>query len=129
MALGLLALAGLPPSIVGVVAKVVAMKPVAVDHSWWLLGFAVLNTLLGVAVYLRWIVAMFVPIGDATGGASDAPAADSVEGAGATVVGTSAGAAASPLVVATRGHRVVIALMALALVATSVLPSLLLRFF
>ncbi|MCQ1976242.1 hypothetical protein, partial [Escherichia coli] len=122
-------LAGLPPSIVGVVAKVVAMKPVAVDHSWWLLGFAVLNTLLGVAVYLRWIVAMFVPIGDATGDASDAPAADSVEGAGATVVGTSAGAAASPLVVTTRGHRVVIALMALVLVATSILPSLLLRFF
>jgi len=129
MVLGLLALAGLPPSIVGVVAKVVAMKPVAVDHSWWLLGFAVLNTLLGVAVYLRWIVAMFVPIGDATGDASDAPAADSVEGAGATVVGTSAGAAASPLVVTTRGHRVVIALMALVLVATSILPSLLLRFF
>ena len=44
-------------------------------------------------------------------------------------MGTSAGAAASPLVVTTGGHRVVIALMALVLVATSVLPSLLLRFF
>jgi len=154
MALGLLALAGLPPSIVGVVAKIVAMKPVAVDHAWWLLGFAVVNALLGVAVYLRWILAMRStqeagaadvagPDGgaDVTAGTVDGVAVGrAVAPSGAFALPRARGAAASEpgdarlgrvaaLPAASRGSRAVVALLGLALVVTSVLPSLILRFF
>jgi NADH-quinone oxidoreductase subunit N len=54
LAFGLACLAGLPPGIVGVVAKVIALRPV-VDAGWWLLAFvAAANIALAVAYYLRW---------------------------------------------------------------------------
>ena len=47
-------LAGLPPGIVGLVAKVVALGP-AVDAGLWPLALtAVVAVVLGIAVYLRW---------------------------------------------------------------------------
>ncbi len=55
LALGLLTLAGLPPAISGVVAKVLALTPVTDSRQWWLAVVAALNAMLGVAVYLRWI--------------------------------------------------------------------------
>lgn len=61
MALGLLSLAGLPPSVVGVVAKVIALKPAVAGGVWWVVILAVVNAMLGVAVYLRWIIAMMRP--------------------------------------------------------------------
>jgi NADH-quinone oxidoreductase subunit N len=51
---GLACLAGLPPGIVGVVAKVIALRPV-VDAGWWLLAaVAAANIALALAYYLRW---------------------------------------------------------------------------
>jgi NADH-quinone oxidoreductase subunit N len=55
LAFALLALAGLPPAVVGLVAKVVALRPVAGDGTWWLAVVAALNVALGIAVYLRWL--------------------------------------------------------------------------
>jgi NADH-quinone oxidoreductase subunit N len=54
LALALLVLAGLPPGIIGLVAKVVALRP-AVDAGLWPLALvAVVAVVLGIAVYLRW---------------------------------------------------------------------------
>lgn len=54
----LLTLAGLPPAVIGLVAKVVALRPVAGDGMWWLAVVAALNVALGIAVYLRWIATL-----------------------------------------------------------------------
>jgi NADH-quinone oxidoreductase subunit N len=54
LAFALLVLAGLPPGIIGLVAKVVALRP-AVEAGLWPLAFvAVVAVVLGIAVYLRW---------------------------------------------------------------------------
>ena len=54
LALALLVLAGLPPGVIGLVAKVVALRP-AVDAGLWPLALvAVVAVVLGIAVYLRW---------------------------------------------------------------------------
>lgn len=52
---GLLTLAGLPPAVVGLFAKIVVIRPVAGEGVWWLAVVAALNVALGIAVYLRWI--------------------------------------------------------------------------
>jgi NADH-quinone oxidoreductase subunit N len=54
--LALVALAGLPPGIFGLVAKVLALEPVVADQFWLVAGVAVANVALGIAVYLRWAV-------------------------------------------------------------------------
>ena len=59
----LLALAGLPPGVMGVVAKVVALLPVVGVQAWGLVAVAVINVVLGVAVYLRW-AARLVQVSD-----------------------------------------------------------------
>lgn len=67
MAFALLALAGLPPAVIGLVAKIVALRPVAGDGLWWLAVVAALNVAIGVAVYLRWLLVLArVPDGGAT---------------------------------------------------------------
>jgi NADH-quinone oxidoreductase subunit N len=54
LAMALLVLAGLPPGIIGLVAKVVALRP-AVDAGLWpVVLVAVVAVVLGIAVYLRW---------------------------------------------------------------------------
>lgn len=58
LALALLTLAGLPPGVIGLVAKVLALKPVVSDELWWLAIVAAINAMLGVAVYLRWLLAL-----------------------------------------------------------------------
>lgn len=101
LALGLLALAGLPPSIVGVVAKIVALEPVIGGSVWWLVVVALFNAVLGIAVYLRWILVMLAP-----------PVSPS---------------AVLPKV--SRSYASLAGLLALALVAASVAPQLLLASF
>ncbi|MGB5934458.1 MAG: proton-conducting transporter membrane subunit [Ornithinimicrobium sp.] len=54
----LLTLAGLPPAVVGLVAKVVVIRPVAGDGMWWLAVIAAFNVALGIAVYLRWLMVL-----------------------------------------------------------------------
>lgn len=53
---GLLSLAGVPPGVLGLVAKVVVLGSVTNAGLWWLAVIAALNVVLGLAVYLRWVV-------------------------------------------------------------------------
>lgn len=54
LGLALLALAGLPPGVVGLVAKVVAVRPVVDAGVWPIAIVAAVNVALGVVYYLRW---------------------------------------------------------------------------
>lgn len=54
LALALTSLAGIPPGLLGLVAKVGALRPVLAE-GWWVLAVLVaVNVVLGVAVYFRW---------------------------------------------------------------------------
>lgn len=57
LALSLLVLAGLPPALSGLAAKVAVLRPVVSGDLWWLAVVAAVNVVLGVAVYLRLIAA------------------------------------------------------------------------
>jgi NADH-quinone oxidoreductase subunit N len=61
LAFGLACLAGLPPGIVGLVAKVVAVRPVVDAAIWPLALVAAANVALGLVYYLRWAALLFVP--------------------------------------------------------------------
>jgi NADH-quinone oxidoreductase subunit N len=54
LAFALACLAGLPPGVMGLVAKVVALKPVVQQGVWLVAVVAALNVALGLAYYLRW---------------------------------------------------------------------------
>ena len=58
LALALLSLAGLPPGILGLVAKVTVLRPVVSSELWLLAVIAAANAVLGVAVYVRWLRAI-----------------------------------------------------------------------
>lgn len=58
LGLALLTLAGLPPAVAGVVAKIVALRPVLGDETWWLALVAAVNIALGIAVYVRWLAVL-----------------------------------------------------------------------
>lgn len=102
LGLALVSLAGLPPGVVGLVAKVLALRPVVAEGLWVLALFAVANAVLGVAVYLRWFAVLFqeadAPVGTAIPSVRRAP----------------------------RGPLAALALSATALVLVSVAPQLLL---
>lgn len=53
--LALTSLAGLPPGVLGLVGKVVALRPVLAEGWWVVAVLAAVNVVLGVAVYLRWV--------------------------------------------------------------------------
>lgn len=55
LALALTSLAGLPPGVIGLVGKVVALRPVVAEGWIWLALLAAANAVLGVAVYTRWL--------------------------------------------------------------------------
>lgn len=57
----LLCLAGLPPGVMGVVAKIVAIVPVVGVRAWGFVALAIVNVVLGVAVYLRWAAQLVAP--------------------------------------------------------------------
>jgi NADH-quinone oxidoreductase subunit N len=121
LGLGLLSLAGLPPGFLGLVAKVAALGPV-VSSKLWLLGvIAAVNAVLGVAVYLRWLLIVISTPDTPT---QPAPAAVP-DGAGSVAVATVP-------VTAVRVHPatlVAVGFTAVALVATSLSPQMLLGFF
>ncbi len=56
----LLCLAGLPPGVVGLVAKVVAVRPVVDAGVWWLALVAAANVALGIVYYVRWTALLVV---------------------------------------------------------------------
>lgn len=109
LALALLVLAGLPPGIIGLVAKVVALRP-AVDAGLWpLVLVAVAAVVLGIAVYLRWFALLLAdPVG--------APEPD-----GADRTDAVATASAPP---SHRAARVVLVAGTVVLVLLSALPTL-----
>lgn len=65
LALGLLTLAGLPPGVAGLLAKILALRPLAADGLWWIALPAVAAAALGFAVYLRWVALLLLPSADA----------------------------------------------------------------
>ena len=76
LGLALLSLAGLPPGVLGLVAKVVALRPVVGDEQWLLALVAVANAVLGIAVYLRWFTVLLRDPDPSTASAGDAGDAD-----------------------------------------------------
>ena len=66
-ALGLLTLAGLPPGVAGLLAKIVVLRPLAADGQWWIALPAVAAAALGFAAYLRWVALVLQPSDDGRG--------------------------------------------------------------
>lgn len=58
LALALLVLAGLPPGVIGLVAKVVALRPAVSAGLWPVAVVAVVAAVLGIAVYVRWFAVL-----------------------------------------------------------------------
>ncbi|HLS45875.1 MAG TPA: proton-conducting transporter membrane subunit [Ornithinicoccus sp.] len=144
----LLTLAGLPPAIIGLVAKVVVLRPVAADGTWWLLVVATLNIALGIAVYVRWLAALIqretpgetVSAAGAShasaslGGASAAEGENNQEGEAAaqgsaangalapTAQGGATAVAGPPAYSVPWSHRILIGVLAALLVLGSIAP-------
>ena len=112
LAFALLVLAGLPPGVIGLVAKVVALRPAVEQGLWPLALVAVVAVVLGIAVYLRWFAVL---IGDA--GARGDAGEESEPGAATHEVSTPASGG---------GARVVLVAGTVLLVLLSALPGLLL---
>jgi NADH-quinone oxidoreductase subunit N len=124
LCLGLLSLAGLPPGVLGLVAKVVALRPVVSSELWWLAVIAAVNAVLGVAVYLRWLLGV-ISTPDAS--------AEATPAAGSSVPtvpdGTGSVAVQTLPVTAVRVHPatlVAVGFTAVALVLTSLSPQMIL---
>ncbi len=111
LAVALLVLAGLPPAVIGLVAKVVALRPVVEAGLWPLVGVAVVAVVLGLVVYLRWFAVLLARAGPEPDPESD-PDPDAF--AGARPVGQF------------RGPTVVLVVGTALLLVLSVLPGLLL---
>jgi NADH-quinone oxidoreductase subunit N len=61
--LALTSLAGLPPGVLGLVGKIVALRPVLAEGWWVVAVLAAGNVVLGVAVYLRWVRVLVQDVG------------------------------------------------------------------
>ncbi|NYF97727.1 proton-conducting transporter membrane subunit [Janibacter cremeus] len=61
LGMGLLTLAGLPPGVAGLLAKFVALRPLADAGLWWIALPAVVAAALGFVVYLRWLALVLLP--------------------------------------------------------------------
>lgn len=59
--LALLSLAGLPPGLAGLVAKIAALRPVVAGEVWWLAVLAAVNVAIALAYYLRWVSILVMP--------------------------------------------------------------------
>ena len=72
LAFALVALAGLPPGVVGLVAKVVVFDAVAGPATWLAVVMAV-NVAIGLVYYVRWLLELFRPAEVAEGSTYDVP--------------------------------------------------------
>ncbi len=72
MAFALVALAGLPPGIVGLLAKVVVFDAAAGPATWLAVVMAV-NVVIGVVYYARWLRELFRPAATPGGSTYDVP--------------------------------------------------------
>jgi NADH-quinone oxidoreductase subunit N len=67
--------------VLGLIGKIVALRPVLAE-GWWVVGvLAAANAVLGVAVYLRWVRVLLQPVPEAGPPVAD----ESTTGAVATV--------------------------------------------
>lgn len=106
--MGLLALAGFPPAVIGLVAKYVVLQPVIVSGYGWLAAVMAVNVALGLVYYLRLAVVAFAPASRVPQSEVAAPGATVREGRGTAIA------------------YAVVVVGVVALVATSVAPTLLL---
>ena len=131
LGLALLSLAGLPPGLLGVVAKVVALRPVVAGGMWVLAVVAAANAVLGVAVYLRWLRVLLGAVpGEQPVAAAGQAAVPSQAGEPAASAAAPGGEERAARDVGRRAHPAVLAAVGLtfaALVLTSVAPDLVLR--
>lgn len=107
LGLALLVLAGLPPGIIGLLAKVQALRPVIDVGLWPLAVVAVIAVVIGIAGYLRWVAILVRPAPESS------------------PVGARPGAPTSPRRDTPRGAVAVLGIGGVLLVATSLLPQLL----
>ncbi|MGH8824574.1 MAG: NADH-quinone oxidoreductase subunit N [Jiangellaceae bacterium] len=76
---GLLALAGLPPGVAGLWAKVVVIDSAVSGGAGWLAVAVAVNTVIGLAYYLRWTAVLFArPLAGREVVSYDVPAASGV---------------------------------------------------
>jgi NADH-quinone oxidoreductase subunit N len=61
LAFALACLAGLPPGLIGLTAKVIAIRPLVDTSTWALAAVAAVNVMLGLVYYLRWGALLFTP--------------------------------------------------------------------
>jgi NADH-quinone oxidoreductase subunit N len=78
LAFGLIALAGLPPGIAGLWAKVVIVDAAVSGGAGWLAIAVAINTVIGLVYYLRWTVLLFTPPGSRGPLRYDVPATSGV---------------------------------------------------
>jgi len=64
LAFALLCLAGLPPGVVGLFAKLVVFQAIVNSGTGWLAIVMAANIAIGLAYYLRWLVMVFWPSAD-----------------------------------------------------------------
>ncbi|WP_062353871.1 NADH-quinone oxidoreductase subunit N [Herbidospora yilanensis] len=99
LAFALICLAGLPPGLAGLFAKVVVFREVVAGGLGWLAVVMAVNTVIGLYYYIAWTARLFTPA-DATRPAASGPAWIAVGVATAVAVGFSA---APQFVLATLG--------------------------
>jgi len=125
----LLCLAGLPPGVMGLVAKVVALVPVVGVEAWGLAAVAVVNVVLGIAVYLRWAAhlagepvqwAASEPVRSSPAGSGSA--GSGAAGSGSAGLGTAGSGPLQRLGPQPRAQRLALALAAAGCLALSLLP-------
>lgn len=76
---GLLALAGLPPGVAGLWAKVVVIDSAVSGEAGWLAVAVAVNTVIGLAYYLRWTALLFArPVAGREAVSYDVPAASGI---------------------------------------------------
>ena len=119
LAFALLVLAGLPPGVIGLVAKVVALRPAVGAQLWPLTLVAVVAVVLGIAVYLRWFALLLA-------GPRAGPPQVEEEPPPATQEPTRAAGIRQRAGTAHPGARAVLVVGTAVLVLLSVLPGLLL---
>jgi len=72
LAFALVALAGLPPGVIGLLAKVVVFSSAAGPVTWLAVVMAV-NVAIGLVYYVRWLMELFRPAAVEAGSAYDVP--------------------------------------------------------
>ncbi|SEO13641.1 NADH-quinone oxidoreductase subunit N [Actinacidiphila rubida] len=123
LAFFLLCLAGLPPGVIGLFAKVaVFSSAVGAQHGWLAVIMAV-NVVIALVYYVRWTALLFTRTEADAAPAGLAPAAEGPSATGPAAVQGPAAAAGTPVALA-----VAIALTAVAGIALSGAPQLVLRY-